>query len=111
MCHANIRYWRRKWQPTPVFLPGKSHGQRRLAGYSPSDHEESDTTQQLNDNKSQHNKGESWHEGIWECPVISCNFSINTCITSKKRLKNDHRHSILEKEEDSSPVSMTSSYI
>ena len=27
--------WRRKWQPTPVFLPGKSHGQRRLAGYSP----------------------------------------------------------------------------
>ena len=25
----------RKWQPTPVFLPGKSHGQRSLAGYSP----------------------------------------------------------------------------
>ena len=32
--------WRRKWQPTPVFLPGKSHGQRNLAGYSP---QESDT--------------------------------------------------------------------
>ena len=27
--------WRRKWQPTPVSLPGKSHGQRSLAGYSP----------------------------------------------------------------------------
>ena len=27
--------WRRKWQPTPVFLPGKSHGQRILVGYSP----------------------------------------------------------------------------
>ena len=27
--------WRRKWQPTPVFLPGESHGQRRLADYSP----------------------------------------------------------------------------
>ena len=26
--------WRRKWQPTPVFLPGKFHGQRRLVGYS-----------------------------------------------------------------------------
>ena len=26
--------WRRKWQPSPVFLPGKSHGQRSLAGYS-----------------------------------------------------------------------------
>ena len=27
--------WRRAWQPTPVFLPGASHGQRSLAGYSP----------------------------------------------------------------------------
>ena len=27
--------WRRKWQPTPEFLPGKSHGQRSLVGYSP----------------------------------------------------------------------------
>ena len=27
--------WRRKWQPTPVFLPGKFHGWRSLAGYSP----------------------------------------------------------------------------
>ena len=30
--------WRRKWQPTQVFLPGKSHGQRSLAGYSPRGH-------------------------------------------------------------------------
>jgi len=27
--------WRRAWQPMPVFLPGESHGQRSLAGYSP----------------------------------------------------------------------------
>ena len=27
--------WRRSWQPTPVFLPGESHGQKSLAGYSP----------------------------------------------------------------------------
>ena len=27
--------WRRKWQPTPIFLPGEFHGQRSLAGYSP----------------------------------------------------------------------------
>ena len=27
--------WRRKWPPTPVFFPGKSHGQRNLVGYSP----------------------------------------------------------------------------
>ena len=30
--------WRRKWQPTPVFLPEKSHGQRSLEGYSPWGH-------------------------------------------------------------------------
>jgi len=30
--------WRRKWQSTPVFLPGKLHGQRNLVGYSPWSH-------------------------------------------------------------------------
>ena len=39
--------WRRKWQPTPVFLPGESHGQRRLGGYSPWGHKESDMTEGL----------------------------------------------------------------
>ena len=39
--------WRRKWHPTPVFLPGKSHGQRNLVGYSPWGHKELDTTEQL----------------------------------------------------------------
>ena len=29
-----ISFWRRKWQPTPVFLPGESHGWRGLVGYS-----------------------------------------------------------------------------
>ena len=32
--------WRREWQPTPVFLPGGSCGQWRLAGYSPGDHKD-----------------------------------------------------------------------
>ena len=41
--------WRRKWQPTPVFLPGKSHGQRNLVDYSLSlwDNKDSDTTERL----------------------------------------------------------------
>ena len=39
--------WRRKWQPTPVFLPGESHGQRSLVGYSPQGRKESDTTERL----------------------------------------------------------------
>ena len=38
---------RRKWQSTPELLPGKSHGQRSLVGYSPWGHKESDTTEQL----------------------------------------------------------------
>ena len=37
--------WRRKWQPTPVLLPGNSHGWRSLVGYSPWSHKESDTTE------------------------------------------------------------------
>ena len=37
--------WRRKWRPTLLILPGKSHGQRSLAGYSPWGREESDTTE------------------------------------------------------------------
>ena len=49
-----VRIWwncltmrRRQWHPTPVLLPGKSHGRRSLVGYSPSGHEESDTTEWL----------------------------------------------------------------
>ena len=38
---------RRQWHPTPVLLPGKSHGQRSLVGCSPWGREESDTTEQL----------------------------------------------------------------
>ena len=37
----------KKWQPTPVFLPGESHGQRSLVGYSPRGRKESDTTERL----------------------------------------------------------------
>ena len=39
--------WRRKWQPTPVFSPGKSHGQRSLAGYTVHGFADSDMTEQL----------------------------------------------------------------
>ena len=39
--------WRRKWQPTPVFLPGESHGWSSLVGYSPWGRKESDTTERL----------------------------------------------------------------
>ena len=45
--------WRRKWKPTPVFLPGKFHGQRSLVGYSPWDHRESDTTKHVHTENTQ----------------------------------------------------------
>ena len=52
LCHVSLVFtevipWRRAWPPTPVCLPGKSHGWRNLAGYSPWDHKKSDTTELL----------------------------------------------------------------
>ena len=43
-CFLYTSIWRRKWQSTPVFLPGESHGLRSLVDYSPQDHKESDTS-------------------------------------------------------------------
>ena len=69
--------WRRKWQPTPVLLPGKSHGQRSLVGYSPQGHKESDTTEQLHFQLHFHRYGcESWtikkakSEVLQSCPTL-----------------------------------------
>ena len=54
--------WRRAWQPIPVLLPGKSHEQRSLVGYSPWSHKESDTT---------------WHACIHSCFVLlTCVYSL-----------------------------------
>ena len=39
--------WKRAWQPTPVFFPGESHGERSLVGYSPSGCKESDMTETI----------------------------------------------------------------
>ena len=62
--------WRRKWQPTTVFLSGKSHGHRSLAGYNPWGCKELDTTEHTGiqaikmvtslEMKSIHNEGQSW---------------------------------------------------
>ena len=43
----SVNVWRRKWQPSPVLLPGKSHGRRSLVSYSPWGREESDRTERL----------------------------------------------------------------
>ena len=41
----NVKILRRKWQPTPVFLPGEAHGQESVVGYSLKGRKESDTTE------------------------------------------------------------------
>ena len=46
-CTAETNTWRRHWRPTPVLLPGKSHGRRSPVGCSPWDCEELDATEQL----------------------------------------------------------------
>ena len=59
---------RRQWHPTPVLLPGKSHGWRSLVGCSPWGHEESDTTEQLHFHFSLSCTG----EGNGNPPQCSC---------------------------------------
>ena len=53
--HA-CRHWRRKWQPTPVFLPGESQGQRSLVGCCPQGRTESDTTEATQQQQHQFSK-------------------------------------------------------
>ena len=74
---------RRKWQPLPVFLPGKSHGQR---SYSPWGHKESDTTEahkQQNDSCSSKNSQDLHIEGkknlwtVYSRPLLGHGVSLN----------------------------------
>ena len=46
--------WRRAWQPIPVLMPGKSHGQRRLVGYSPWGRKELDMIEQMSMHSMSH---------------------------------------------------------
>ena len=60
----------RKWQPTTVFLPGKSHGRRSLGGCSPWGRKESDMTEQLHFSSPTHwGQAQSyWHSVFPPCP-------------------------------------------
>ena len=69
--------WRRKWQPTPLFLPEKSLGQRNLAGYSPKGLKGSDTTEAA---EQAHmcglNKRDLFSHNFWKLKVQDQNTSI-----------------------------------
>ena len=77
--------WRRVWQPTPVFLPRESHGQRSLVGYSPWGHKESDMTERLSTH-SQHAGRPGSHSKVLD-PLEFC-----TCTWKQRehRLGADH---------------------
>ena len=72
--------WRKKWQPTPVFLPGKSHDQRSLVGCSPWGHKESDTIKDMH----------TWHCRQWLLftihtyysffPIFTWFFTFRSCV-------------------------------
>ena len=64
--------WRRAWQPTLVFLPGESHGQRSLAGYSPWSRKESDMTEWLSHRVWKGKGGMKVKVSTQLCPIL-CN--------------------------------------
>ena len=68
--------WRREWQPTPVFLPGESLGQRSLAGYSPRGHKESDMTEQPSMRVSMRSRTHTHTHGIYT--AFTCFMTSNT---------------------------------
>ena len=52
LSNFTFMHWRRKWQPTPVFLPGESQGRRSLVGCRPWGRTESDATERLSSSRS-----------------------------------------------------------
>ena len=67
--------WRRKWQPTPVFLPGEFYGQRSLADCSPWGRKELDTTEQLSTHIHTHIQPLRLAPQPWERSLTSLNLS------------------------------------
>ena len=60
--------WRKAWQPTPVFLPGESQGQRSPVSYNPWGFKESDTTEHM-----AHGMARNGDESIWIIRMNNCN--------------------------------------
>ena len=77
-CWVRTIPWRRAQQPTPVFLPGESHGQRSLVGYSPWGCKQSDTTEATQ------------HACTWEITngnlITSQDYNVFQCVVSSTSL-------------------------
>ena len=59
-----VRFGRRQWLPTPVFLPGESHGQQSPVSYSPCGHKESDRIEWLTHTESDLDLGAAGGHGL-----------------------------------------------
>ena len=70
--------WRRAWQPTPVYLPGESHGQRNLVGYSPQGHKESEMTEVA---KQTAKSNSSFQHGTKILCMLKCKWFIISILT------------------------------
>ena len=102
----NLLLLRRQWQPTPVLLPGKSHGRRSLVGCSPWGREESDTTERLHFHFSLSCIGEG-HGNRFQCSCPenprdgeacwAAIYGVAQSRTRLKRLSSSSRSVILQK--------------
>ena len=97
--------WRRAWEPTPVFLPGESHGQRSLAGYSPWGHRESDVTEQLSTHVHVMRRGMRGMRGRYPAPRKRM-FWPPVCVGKDTKEGNTH---ISSRATQSNPSSLVSS--
>ena len=84
-------HWRRKWQSTPVLLPGKSHGQRSLIGYNPWSRKESDTTEQLHFHFHFHalEKEMATHSSVLACRIPGMGESSGLLSMGSQRVGHD----------------------
>ena len=76
--------WRKKWQPTPLFLSGESHGLKSLAGYSPWGYKESNTTEAT---KHMHMRRTNWQTIVIKigcCSERKCTSDVGTWRMSAK---------------------------
>ena len=75
--------WRRAWQPSPVFLPGESHGQGSLAGCSPRGHQASDATEVTSHTRMHRGLEEHWPQHH----SILLGVALQVTVTIKERVK------------------------
>ena len=85
---------RRQWHPTPVLLPGKFHGWRSLAGYSPQGHQESDVTK-----VTQHAHTYTGYRQITLHITVQCGHENELSTAAHSIMGELYKHNIKEKQD------------